>query len=154
MAKANDLAKEIELTASQLLSAVGIKGEASVTKSGEGVYQVNVATTESGLLIGFHGETLSSFQIILGLCVHKRLGEWVKISVEVGDYRAKQEEQLAQMALSYAQRVEDASQPLVLSGLSANERRIIHTTLQDHPRVETLSEGEGDKRQLIIRLKS
>ena len=119
----------------------------------EDVYQVNVETEESGLLIGYHGETLSSFQLILGLVVFKKLGEWVRVVVEVGDYRAKRETQLREMAESYAAQVVASGQPMSLPYLPPIERRIIHLALQDRTDVETASEGEGNQRRVVIKPK-
>ncbi|PIZ47706.1 DNA-binding protein, partial [Candidatus Woesebacteria bacterium CG_4_10_14_0_2_um_filter_39_14] len=31
------------------------------------------------------------------------------------------------------------------------ERRIIHLALADHPEVETISEGEGNQRHIIVK---
>jgi len=39
-------------------------------------YRVHIETEETGLLIGFHGKTLESFQIILGLLVSKKIEKW------------------------------------------------------------------------------
>lgn len=138
--------------AEELLANLQIDSKVSVTET-DGVFSVNVETPESGLLIGFHGEALSSFQLILGLMVYKKLGQWTKIVVEVGDYRAKREEQLTAQALAYAEQVLSSGQSVTLPPLPPSERRIIHLVLQDNPKLETLSEGEGNQRRVIIKPK-
>ena len=65
---------------------------------------MHIETEETGLLIGFHGKTLESFQIILGIIASRELGEWVKVYVNVGDYREKREEALMLMAQHAAER--------------------------------------------------
>ncbi len=155
MAKAKKSTEPVEIvkTATEdLLARLEIAASVSV-KFIEEVYQVKVETEESGLLIGFHGDTLSSFQLILGLIVYKKLGQWTRVVVEVGDYRAKREAQLLEMAQSYAAQVVTTGQPMVLPYLPPIERRIIHLALQENKDVVTESEGEGDQRRVVIKLK-
>ncbi len=144
----------VKKAAEDLLSALQIEGTVAVSKGEEDVISVNLETTESGLLIGFHGETLYSFQLILGLMVYKQLGEWVKIVVEIGDYRAKREEQLTAMAQAYANQAISTGQPVYLPPLPPSERRVVHMALQERTDVETISEGEGNSRRVVVKPKS
>lgn len=142
----------VKESAEELLAKLEIPATVAVEFVDE-VYQVKIETEESGLLIGFHGETLGSFQLILGLLVYKKLGSWVRVVVEVGDYRARREEQLRAMAESYAAQVLATGQPISLPYLPPIERRIIHLALQDRTDVETVSEGEGNQRRVVIKPK-
>ncbi len=144
----------VKKAAEDLLSALQIEGTVAVSKGEEDVISVNLETTESGLLIGFHGETLYSFQLILGLMVYKQLGEWVKIVVEIGDYRAKREEQLTAMAQAYANQAISTGQPVYLPPLPPSERRVVHMALQERTHVTTESEGEGNSRRVVVKPKS
>lgn len=151
--KLGDAVDVVKEAAEELLAGLQIDSKVEVAEQ-DGVYQVNVETPESGLLIGYHGETLSSFQLILGLIVYRKLGEWVRVVVEVGDYRAKREAQLVEMANSYATQVVASGQPMSLPYLPPIERRIIHLALQDRTDVETASEGEGNQRRVVIKPKA
>ena len=151
--KADDGTEVVKLAAEELLQKLEINATVGAELV-DGVYQVKVETEESGLLIGFHGETLSSFQLILGLIAYKKLGEWVRVVVEVGDYRARREEQLRQMAESYAAQVLTTGQPIALPPLPPIERRIIHLALQERADVETVSEGEGNFRRVVVKPKN
>lgn len=143
---------EVKTLAEDLLARLEISAEVKVELADD-TYQVKVETEESGLLIGYHGETLSSFQLILGLIVYKKLGQWARVVVEVGDYRAKREAQLREMAESYATQVVASGQPMTLPYLPPIERRIIHMALQDRTDVVTQSEGEGNQRRVVIKPK-
>lgn len=143
----------VQSLAEELLKDLHVEATTSASETKEGVVNVNIETPESGLLIGFHGETLSSFQLILGLLVYKKLGTWVRVVVEVGDYRQKREEQLKEMAESYANQVVATNQPLTLPYLPPFERRIIHLALQDNPKVATESIGEGNLRRVVVKPK-
>ena len=150
--KSVDQAEAVRTIAEELLADLEIPSSVLVELV-DGVYQVKIETEESGLLIGFHGETLASLQLILGLVVYKKLGEWTRVVVEVGDYRARREQQLRQMAESYAAQVLATGQPLALPYLPPIERRIIHLALQDRTDVVTESEGEGNQRRVVIKPK-
>ena len=115
-----------------LLSRLGITGTVSVDVDETGAYRVHIETEETGLLIGFHGKTLESLQIILGIIVSKELAAWVKVYVNVGDYREKREEALMLMAQHAAERALTMSRPVELANLSASERRGIHLTLNQN----------------------
>lgn len=153
VAKTTSVAEVVRATAEELLQQLQVEATVTVSFTDE-TYQVVVETPESGLLIGYHGETLSSFQLILGLMVYKKLDKWVRVVVEVGDYRAKREAQLTEMANSYAAQVVASGQPMTLPYLPPIERRIIHLALQDRPDVETESIGEGNQRRVVIKLKA
>lgn len=137
-----------------LLKRLDVVGTVSVDIDETEAYRVHIETEETGLLIGFHGKTLESFQIILGIIVSKELDAWVKVYVNVGDYREKREEALMLMAQHAAERALTMNRPVELANLSASERRVIHLTLSGDDRVETESEGEGSRRTLLVKPKA
>jgi spoIIIJ-associated protein len=102
-------------------------------------------------LIGFHGRTLESFQIILGILVFRKVGSWVKVYVNVGDYREKREEALMHMAQQAAERVLATGKEVTLAHLSPSERRVVHLTLSGDERIMTESQGDGDGRVLVVK---
>lgn len=141
----------IQKTAEELLQLLEIKKpKISLEKDEEGVFHLSVETEDSGVLIGFHGENLYALQLILSLITYKKLGEWRRIVVDIGDWRAKREEQLKRMALGAAQRVKFSHESVVMPHLNAAERRIVHLVLSNNPDVETHSEGKGRERRLIV----
>ncbi len=149
-----DNKKTVQTVTEDLLSRLGVTGSVTVDIDETEAYRVNIQTEETGLLIGFHGKTLESLQIILGLIVSKDLGAWTKVYVNVGDYREKREEALMLMAQQAADRAITMGRPVELSRLSASERRVIHLTLSGDERVETESVGEGAHRVLLVKPKA
>ncbi|MBI4153624.1 KH domain-containing protein [Candidatus Woesebacteria bacterium] len=150
-----DLIKEVQKDASRLLVLMGTKAKAKVTQDKENdIFLVNIKTEqEAGLLIGHHGETLTSIQAVLGLMFRQRTGEWKRMLVNVGDWREKQEEYLKEMAGVTAERAKQTGEPQNLYNLSAAQRRVIHMALSEDGEVETESVGEGDERYLVIKPK-
>lgn len=108
---------------------------------------LNLEGEELGALIGRRGETLGNLQYLLRLMVNQRLHQWKNIVVDVEQYRQRRAEHLVQLALRSADQVARTGRPLLLEPMPANERRIIHLALRDHPQVYTESSGEGDRRK-------
>ena len=120
----------------------------------EGVVNIQMETDEPGILIGYHGQALQALQLLITLAVFKKLNEWVRVLVNVGDYQEKRQESLTKMAQSIAQRAKFSSTPQSLPPMSSAERRIIHLALANDAEVETISEGEGRDRHVVIKPKS
>lgn len=115
--------------------------------------QVVLDTDEGGLIIGYHGETLESLQLVIALIIAKKTGVFKRVSVEVGDYKKNREEWLRNLAIDTKQKVLEQQREYQLSDLKSWERRIIHLILQDDKEVDTESVGEGRDRVLIVRPK-
>lgn len=148
-ADAIKITKEI---AEKILSLLGIEVKIEVEEDKENkAVKIQIETSEPGILIGYHGETLSSLQMLLGIIVSKKVGEWTRIVVNIGDYRERREEVLERMALSAAQKAKFSGEPVILPPLSAQDRRVIHLTLSGHPDVTSESEGEGESRRLVVK---
>jgi len=138
-----------------LINDMGIVAKVKASFDEESaVLNLDIDSEEAAVLIGFHGETLQSLQLILSLMVHQSLGRWTKVLVNVGDYRQKREEQLRKLALNLAMKVKFSGESQVVPNLTASERRIVHLILTDHPDVYSESEGEGEQRQLFIKAKT
>ena len=149
-----DHTETVKKTAEELLAKLEVTGVVSVTTDETGAYRVHIETEETGLLIGYHGRTLESFQIIVGMLVSKQVGVWVKTYVNVGDYREKREEALMLMAQRAAERALAVDRPVELAHLSPSERRVVHLTLSGDERIETESVGVGNSRTLLVKPKA
>lgn len=111
---------------------------------------VDVRGDDLGILIGRRGETLSALQYITRLIVAKELQEQVAVVVDIEGYRARREDQLRRLAVKMADQALELARTMELEPMPANERRIIHIALRDHPAVRTESVGEGADRKVTI----
>ena len=102
-----------------------------------------------GLLIGRRGQTLQALQFLVNLIVRKEF-EDVRVALDVERYRERRETSLRDMATKVAVRVVQTSRSVTLEAMSPADRRIVHTTLTDHPGVTTESSGVGDDRKVTI----
>lgn len=139
----------IQKEAEALLEKVGISTNVTVSADEDG-YKVGIDTEENALLIGKHGNTLSSLELIIALIVAKKTGEFKRILVEVGDYRAEREAYLKELATRMKEEVASSGYEKIIHGLKAWERRLIHLMLQEDQEVTTESRGEGRERVLVI----
>lgn len=114
---------------------------------------LNLIGDDLGVLIGRHGETLSSMQYLVRLMVNQKLHRWTNIVVDVDGYKDRRAEKLAQMALRMADQVVETGRSVALEPMPANERRLIHIALRNHPQVHTESIGEDTRRKIQILLK-
>lgn len=152
--KQNDL-HEI---ATKLFALLGVKVSFTITEDtvdDQRVMTLDIdAGDNTGLIIGRKGETLMALQTFLGSAINTPGDDtWTRVVVNVGGWREKEEERLEQLALQAAQRAEETGNPQSLYNLTSTQRRIIHLALADNTTVETVSEGEGGERHLVIKPK-
>lgn len=111
---------------------------------------LNVKGPDVSSLIGRRGETLDNLQYLLRLMINQRVHRWTNIIVDVDGYKERRAAQLHQLALRTATQVAQSGRSVSLEPMPANERRIIHMALRDHPEVYTESSGEGERRKVHI----
>jgi spoIIIJ-associated protein len=74
----------------------------------------------------------------------------VRINLDAGDYRHRQNDKLRGLALHLAERVKSTGKAYSTRPLSSYHRRIIHLTLQDDEQVQTHSMGEGALKRVVV----
>jgi spoIIIJ-associated protein len=138
-----------------LIKLMKITADVSVTQAAtdELPLTLNIEGDDLGVLIGRRGQTLTSLQYIVRLMVAEQLKAWVPINVDVAGYKKRRYESLQNLALRLADQVQRNRRLITLEPMPADERRIIHLALADHPDVTTQSMGEGDMRKVAILLK-
>lgn len=141
--------KIVENTVSELLELLGIDGTFEIIDNEEGI-DIVLDTKDSGLVIGYHGDTLESLQLIISLCIAKRLNRFMRVSIEVGDYKKNRTEWLRSLAIATKERVVSEKKEIALPELKSWERRVVHLLLQDDKEVVSQSQGEGRDRTLVV----
>jgi spoIIIJ-associated protein len=151
-ADAVEVAKEVLET---LIKLMKITAEVSVLQANTGELPVtlNIEGEDLGVLIGRRGQALVSLQYVVRLIVAEKLKVWIPINVDIAGYKKRRYESLQNLALRLAEQVKRSRRLIMLEPMPADERRIIHLALADHPDVTTQSMGEGDMRKVAILLK-
>jgi len=119
----------------------------------EGEINIDLAGDDMGILIGKRGQTLDSLQYLTSLVVNKGREEYIRVKIDIENYRERREETLINLARNLAHKVKRTHHEASLEPMNPNERRVIHSTLQDDKYVTTRSEGEEPYRHVVISLK-
>lgn len=122
-------------------------------KEDKSIIEVEFKGEDINYLIGYRGETLNSIQVILNTIANKNLEQRVRVVVDILGYRQKREKILEDLAEKIAKTVVKNKKSITLEPMSAFERKIIHSKLQNHPKVKTSSIGEEPHRKVVISVK-
>lgn len=121
------------------IKVITFDGGATIILEGEGL----------GVVIGHRGETLDALQYLASLAANNSSG-YFKVSVDIGDYRARREKTLISLAHRMANQALKNGRNRSLEPMNPYERRIIHTAIQEIDGVSSHSVGEGDRRHIVI----
>ncbi len=111
---------------------------------------LNINGDDLGILIGRRGQTLAALEYVIKLIVVRRLKTWVPLTVDVGGYKKQRRDSLQKLALYLAEQVKSRRRAMPMEPMPADERRIIHLALADHPDVTTQSIGDGEDRKVVV----
>jgi len=133
-----------------LVDAFDLGAEARSVIVDDGVL-VDVTGQELGLLVGPRGATLNAIEELVRTVVQRQTdGHGVRINVDVGGYRAKRREALADFTRGIAARVLETDRPQALEPMSASDRKVVHDTVAEIDGVATESEGEDPRRRVVL----
>ncbi len=137
----------------KVTAQMGVKSEILVSEE-EDFIKMTLIGDNLGILIGRRGETLDALQYLGNLVANKHnLMERKKIILDAEGYRKRREDTLVNLAARLAEKVKRTGYRVVLEPMNPQERRIIHTALQNDKRVQTYSEGEEPYRKVVITLR-
>jgi spoIIIJ-associated protein len=106
---------------------------------------------DMGLLIGRHGLTLEAVQELTRVVVAQKTGQRARVVVDVEDYRKRQIDRLTARVRESAARVRRTGRSETLEPMNPFLRRIVHTAVAEVDGVDSVSEGEGAERRVVIR---
>lgn len=136
----------------EVLTTMGLKVEVEEQKQDDNPV-FNIKGSGLGLIIGRRGQTLDSLQYLVNVVANRHADKRVRIVLDAENYREKRKEALEQLADRMAGQAAKTRKPVRLEPMNPAERKIIHSRLQKHPKVETFSEGTEPYRRVVIALK-
>lgn len=104
-----------------------------------------------GLIIGHHGSTLYALQLILSLMINRDREEWLRVRVDVNDYRESRDGALRALAQRSAKKAKFLEEEVALPPMNSFDRRIVHMAVSEMSQVESESIGEEPRRRVVIR---
>jgi len=114
---------------------------------------VDIQGDDVNHLIGYRGENINAFQTVISSIANKNSTAKIRVYLDIAGYRGKREKTLEDLAEKIARTVVRTRKSVTLEPMTAYERKIIHTKLQTHSKVETISKGEEPYRKVVIKLK-
>ena len=103
-----------------------------------------------GIIIGKRGETLDAIQYLARMVANKGNSSYKRVSINVGNYRAKREETLKILARKTATKAVRQGRNISLEPMNPYERRIIHTAVQEVEGATSHSVGSNLDRRVVI----
>lgn len=135
-----------------LVDAFGLEGDVTATPAEEGAVELAVTGEDLGLLIGPKGATLQAIQELSRSVLQRQLpGEvHARIRVDVSGYRARRREALEAFVRTVAEDVRSSGTQKALEPMSPPDRKVVHDTVGEIDGVHTVSEGEDQRRRVVI----
>lgn len=112
--------------------------------------RLEIEGPDAGRIIGKRGNVLEAIQYLTTRIAHKPGEPRKHIAVDAEGYRARHEDQLAEMAQKLARRVATEGKVITFDPMTARDRRVVHMALKEMTEVRTESHGEGPDRRVQI----
>ncbi len=135
----NDVFKAMELPDVAITSAPAERGAI-----------LNIGGENLSILIGKRGETMEALSYLTSLVANSIGGNFEKMSLDVAGYREKREADLSELAKRISSNVLSSGRPYALEPMNPYERRIIHTAIGTIDGVASESQGDGERRHIVI----
>ncbi|MBP3580178.1 MAG: protein jag [Clostridia bacterium] len=147
-----------------LVKDMGVEAGAKVAKIEENLCEsgtvekdiyIDIEGKGLGMIIGRHGDVLDSIQYLCNIIAGRfpksaDKHEYIRIIVDVENYRSKRSDTLKALARRMADRVLNSGRNYTLEPMSGYERRIIHSEVQNIKGVHTYSIGADSDRRVVI----
>lgn len=111
---------------------------------------IKLDSQNSSILIGRKGKNLDALQLLANIYAGRLGHEEIRVILDTENYRIRREESLVRLAYNTADKVHTSHKSILLEPMNPFERRLIHTTLNDIPDIDTKSEGEGLYKQVRV----
>lgn len=137
----------------ELLERMGVDAIAEPSSRGEHMYVdiVDGSEEDLALLVGREGQTLDAIQELTRMAVGRQLDERVRVVVDVGDHKKRQEDRLAAMGREAAERALESGDEVEMEPMNPYERKIVHDAVATVQGVESSSRGEDPHRFVVVR---
>lgn len=134
-----------------VLKVMGVdaKLESRVDRS-ENTVHIELSGENMGFVIGRRGETLDALQYLTTIVTNKKEDSRWRVTLDTENYREKRTASLIALANKTANQAVKTGKSIALEPMNPQERRIIHSALQDNKAVTTFSTGQEPRRKIVI----
>jgi len=133
-----------------LTAFYGLEPSVEEYEGDEGEIILDIVGDDLGILIGRHGKSLDSLQVIVSAITNRRIDRRYPVVVDVSGYKHRRRMKVEEIARRAAERAARQGRPVQLRPMTSFERKVVHMTLRDDRRVTTGSEGDEPFRHVIV----
>jgi spoIIIJ-associated protein len=135
-----------------LLDAYGLSGAITSEEVDDETIEIQVNGDDLGLLIGPKGQTLAAIQDLSRTVVQRQASgtHHGRVRLDVSGYRQRRREALERFATQVAEDVRSSGVQRALEPMNAADRKVVHDTVNEIDGVSTISEGEDQRRRVVI----
>ncbi|MBO5262356.1 MAG: Jag N-terminal domain-containing protein [Clostridia bacterium] len=131
-----------------------VKGDLTLNENGFVSRVITIEGEGAASLIGHRGDMLDALQYLANLCLARKSEgehkEYVKVVLDIENYREKREQTLRNLARRMAEKALKYQRNVVLEPMNPYERMIIHSEIQSIEGVSTHSVGYDENRKIVI----
>ena len=131
-----------------------VKGDMTLNENGFVSRLITIEGEDAPSLIGHRGDMLDALQYLANLCLARKSEgehkEYVKVVLDIENYREKREASLRALARRMAEKALKYQRNVLLEPMNPYERMIIHSEIQAIEGVSTHSVGYDDNRKIVI----
>jgi spoIIIJ-associated protein len=142
-----ELAYQYLLNILSLFPIENLKIEKKPTEDGA---ILSISGDDLGNIIGKHGVTLDSLQYLVNLVANNQCEDYFRIKIDVSNYRWKREKALETLGSKVAKKVIKTHRKFPLEPMNPYDRRIVHMAVKKYKGVESVSQGDGIKRHIVV----
>ncbi len=146
----DEFEKNLLTFVTEMITKMGYDVTAEIMFREEKKIGIKLTSASSSILIGRKGKNLDAMQLLVNVYAGHLGREDIRIILDSENYRIRREESLVRLAYVTADKVRQSRTSLLLEPMNPFERRLIHTTLNDIPDIETKSEGDGLYKQVRV----
>jgi spoIIIJ-associated protein len=144
---------EAEQFLREVAGTMGLQVNIDRKQTREGTHLAVSGSGDLGMLIGRRGQTLDALQYLVNIVANRYSDSHLRIVLDAEDFRERRRKTLADLSDRLAGRVIRTRKEVVLEPMSPHERKVIHSQLQNHPKVKTFSKGDEPNRRVVIALR-
>ena len=134
----------------EVLVALG-HADANVTYTQkDGMIVLQLSGADMGAVVGRRGDNLDAMQYLASLVANRSEGSYVRVVLDVDDYRSKREASLRAYARKMAVQAVKSQRSITLEAMNPYERRIVHSTVQTVSGATSKSTGSEPNRRVVI----
>lgn len=131
-----------------LLDIADFDGDIDMDVEGDRA-MVSIVGADLSDLVGDRGQVLEALQELTRLAVLRDTGERSRLMLDISGHRARRREELTEIGAKAAQDAKESGERVVLSPMSAFERKVVHDAVAAAG-LESESEGEEPRRRVVV----